>query len=57
VYFTVKKAGEVIFGNVIDDALALVVLGESDKQRQIEIFTRFSTLSRSYLRSKGAGSI
>lgn len=57
VYFTVKKASEIIIGTTADDALALVVVGESDKQRQLDIFARFTTLSRTYLRNNGVGSI
>ncbi len=57
VYFTVKKARDLLAGKVDGDALALVIVGESDKQRQLEIFTRFTTLSRTFLRNNGVGSI
>ncbi len=56
-YFTVKPAPKKLGDSVKDDDVLLVVLGETDKARQIALLQRFTTFSRSVLKKNGAGSV
>jgi hypothetical protein len=56
-YFTVLPAPSNIDNNVGADDLMLVVMAETDKANQIDIFKRFTTKSHTALVNQGAGSI